>query len=207
MGKINLTRGDKLIEAAIDEFTEKNFDEASLNNILKRANISKGSFYYHFKNKQQLYLYIWDMAAKDKIDYLNKVMEQMSDDFFEKNIFEVFRLLGKFGIEFALKYPRYYQLSKRFFKEKNEEIKRLVMTKVGDEDNFTIIDDLIKKAISNQELREDFSPNFTTKLFKYLFMNFNSIFFEDLEEYEFDYLLKVFDNYLDFIENGLGKKK
>jgi len=205
--KINLTRGDKLIEAAIDEFTEKNFDEASLNNILKRADISKGSFYYHFKNKQELYLYIWDMVAKDKIDYLTRTMDQISDELFEKNVFEIFRLLGRFGIEFAVKYPRYYQFSKRFFKEKNEEVRRLVIERVGDEDNFSIIDKLIKKAINNKELREDFAPDFITKLFRHLAVSFNTIFFEDLEEYELDYLLEIYDKYLDFIENGLGRKK
>lgn len=44
-----------IVNHAIEELSEHIYDEASLNQILLRANISKGSFYYYFKNKQDLY--------------------------------------------------------------------------------------------------------------------------------------------------------
>lgn len=40
---------------AIEEFSDHTFEESSLNQILLRANVSKGSFYYYFKNKKELY--------------------------------------------------------------------------------------------------------------------------------------------------------
>jgi TetR/AcrR family transcriptional regulator len=39
---------DQLILEALKEFAEKGFDAASLNQIIKGAGISKGSFYHHF---------------------------------------------------------------------------------------------------------------------------------------------------------------
>ena len=42
----------KLLEASIDEFAEKGYNDASLNAIIKAAGISKGSLYYYFEDKR-----------------------------------------------------------------------------------------------------------------------------------------------------------
>lgn len=204
---MDLIRRDKLINAAIDEFIEKSFDDASLNNILKRAGISKGSFYYHFKNKKELYLYIFDKAVKDKITYLDKALKETVNDVSKENIFTIFKLLGKTSLKFAAKYPNYYKLGKRVFEEKNEEIRVLVIEKAKNQDNLQMIERLIENAIHNNELRDDFPVEFTTKLLKNLLTNFSAIFSDDMREFDLDKILKMYDNYLDFIENGLGKKK
>ncbi|SHK12175.1 TetR/AcrR family transcriptional regulator [Paramaledivibacter caminithermalis] len=206
MEKINLKRKDKLIDAAIDEFIEKSFDDASLNNILKRAGISKGSFYYHFKNKQDLYLYIYDQVGKDKITYLNKALQETVVDVSKENIFTIFRFLGKTSLKFAAEYPKYFKLGKRIFSDKNEEIRALVIERGKSKDNLQIIETLIKKAIDNNELRDDFPVDFTTKLLKNLLISFSTIFLEDIKDFELDRVLEIYNNYIDFIENGLGKK-
>jgi hypothetical protein len=43
-----LLRFPKLQEAAINEFSLNKFEDASLNDILKNADMSKGSLYHHF---------------------------------------------------------------------------------------------------------------------------------------------------------------
>ena len=47
---------EELIKAALIEFGDKGYENASLNNILKEAGISKGTFYYHFKNRRIIYI-------------------------------------------------------------------------------------------------------------------------------------------------------
>lgn len=206
MKEINLTRKDKLINAAIDEFIENSFDEASLNNILKKAEISKGSFYYHFKNKQELYLYIFDQAVKDKITYFNKILNEMVIDYSKENVFKIFKLLGKVSLKFAAEYPNYYKLTMRIFEEKNEDIRALVLQKSKNNDNFQMVDTLIENAINNNELRGDFSPEFTTKVLKHLLTNFPTIVLDNTYEFDLEKVLVLYDNYLDFIENGLGRR-
>lgn len=53
-----LARGDKtraaLLEAAFDEIYEHGFQSASLANILRAANCTKGSLYHHFPDKHAL---------------------------------------------------------------------------------------------------------------------------------------------------------
>lgn len=65
-----------LVEAAEKEFTRVPLFEASVANIIKMANIPRGSFYQYFTDKEDLYFYILDQKLKegreDFIVLLNK---------------------------------------------------------------------------------------------------------------------------------------
>lgn len=47
---------EKIIEAAVEVFFEKGFDAASIREIAEKAGLTKPMIYYHFKNKEDLYL-------------------------------------------------------------------------------------------------------------------------------------------------------
>lgn len=47
-----------IIKASIKEFSECSYENASINSIIKEANISRGSFYQYFEDKEDLYIYI-----------------------------------------------------------------------------------------------------------------------------------------------------
>jgi len=53
--KISPEKRAAILEAARDEFSRNGFEQSSLNEILKTAGISKGSFYYYFEDKVDLY--------------------------------------------------------------------------------------------------------------------------------------------------------
>lgn len=47
-----------IMESALDIFSEKNFANASVSEITSRIGLSKGAFYWHFKNKQDILIKI-----------------------------------------------------------------------------------------------------------------------------------------------------
>jgi AcrR family transcriptional regulator len=47
---------NRLLSAAAGEFAEHGFNHASLNRIIQIASVSKGSFYYYFEDKVDLYV-------------------------------------------------------------------------------------------------------------------------------------------------------
>ena len=47
---------DRIIEAAVEIFFEKGFDGASMREIAEKAGLTKPMIYYHFQNKEALYL-------------------------------------------------------------------------------------------------------------------------------------------------------
>jgi len=73
-----------IIEICIEEFADKGYVNASTNNIVKNANISKGALFNYFGNKKNLFLYIMDYATNYYMDYLITRMKKNSPDFFER---------------------------------------------------------------------------------------------------------------------------
>lgn len=66
--KITEEKQKKIIEAAMDEFAHHSFNEASLNNIIKVAGISKGGMFKYIEDKTDLYIYVFEIALKAFFD-------------------------------------------------------------------------------------------------------------------------------------------
>ena len=63
---------EKLMEAAVREFSHKPFNEASINQIIKEAGIPRGSFYMYFTDKEDLFRYL----LKGYVDQLFMLLEE-----------------------------------------------------------------------------------------------------------------------------------
>lgn len=59
------------MKAAIAEFGERSYDQASLNEMCHRNNISKGLIYYNYRNKDDLYLRVVKKCYDELLEYLN----------------------------------------------------------------------------------------------------------------------------------------
>lgn len=203
-----MERKDKLFEVALDEFIEKGYDKASLNNILKKASISKGSFYYHFKNKGELYLYIFRKLHSFQHEYVDKWREENNPDYESMNAFDILRLEGRTGLELANKHPKYYQFWKTLYEEKSLEAKGIVdkelqeLIENGHPDNE--LKPIIDKGLRNKDFREDMSREFIEKILLHSLMSFFHCFVKEDGDFEMDKLQKNYEQYIDFLENGLS---
>lgn len=65
---------NKLINAALKEFSRVPYHEASINVIIDDAKISRGSFYMYFKDKEDIYRYIL-------YSYKEKFLKTINDNF------------------------------------------------------------------------------------------------------------------------------
>ena len=71
-------RINEIIEAAICEFIEKGFEDASMENIASRANMSKGGLYHHFNSKAEILLAV-NMKFMEPInDIIGQVEKNVS---------------------------------------------------------------------------------------------------------------------------------
>lgn len=74
-----LLENKALFEAVITEFYEKPYQMVSLNEIIRNCGYNKGSFYYRFANKQELFVALMDyllvvqidLFGQKKIDFMN----------------------------------------------------------------------------------------------------------------------------------------
>src|SRR5215471_10775357 len=90
--KLPLTRQEALLEAAAQEFAAHGFEDASLNQILERAGVSKGVAYYYFDDKEDLFLTVVDhYLARLGITNFEQFPETVTADTFWSSLAELYR--------------------------------------------------------------------------------------------------------------------
>lgn len=88
---------DRIIDAALAEFAARPFNEASITNIVKNADISRGSFYQYFGNKENIYKYLVSyLYTKHREDLIHILIENDGElypsllEFYDKYIDDLF---------------------------------------------------------------------------------------------------------------------
>jgi len=69
----------KLLDAAKGLFAEKGLDFTTINDITERADVGKGTFYYHFKNKEGLIKVMISKMLGELIDMIKKGANGITD--------------------------------------------------------------------------------------------------------------------------------
>jgi len=184
-----------LLDAALDEFSQKNFDEASINRILKNAGISKGVFYYHFQDKEALYLHLMGETSRLKWEFIAGEMSHAN--LVRVDIFEQFRFQAQAGIRFAMQYPKYHRFAWMIAKEKNPTIRAHIETAFAQSDK---LEEMVSIALKSGDFSEVYSKNFLITVISFLFAHFDDIFPDDREAYE------NLDSYIAMMKNGLSAK-
>lgn len=57
-------RKDRILEAALIEFSDKGYKKASTNTIVREAGVSKGLLFHYYKSKRDLYVLLFNHACK-----------------------------------------------------------------------------------------------------------------------------------------------
>ncbi len=192
-------KSKELFDAALKEFGNKGYEKASLNNILKDVGISKGTFYYHFKNKEDMYAYLISMIIEAKKNFFTSHLDK---DIFTKDFFTVLETLIQLGLKFAKQKPNISQFSEQFLKERNSKVVQKIFSRLEVEtQSSNFLDVFIETAYQKNEIREDIPKDFIKNIINYLFVHLtdftNSEHIEDFENVA-QYLIK-------FIKTGITK--
>jgi AcrR family transcriptional regulator len=188
---------DQLFEAAMEEFINRGYEQASINAILSKAGMSKGQFYYHFKNKEGLYLALIDVMIEKKKAFLDAVMEPED---FAQDIFGIFQTQIRYGMAFAREYPGISQFSESFLREKGMPIYEKALEIHSFEDNQAI-SALIERAYENGEFREDLPLDFVKGMIGYLFTHIADM----IELSNLTDLEDPMNHLVSFMKNGLAR--
>ncbi|MDK2808288.1 MAG: TetR/AcrR family transcriptional regulator [Clostridiales bacterium] len=193
-------RKDQLITAALTEFIEKDYEKASLNTIIKNANLSKGVFYYHFKSKEALYIALLEDATKKKWHYISTHTD--TTDYTALDIFDRFVYQARASVQFAHEFPVYHKLGRMFLKEKGNPIYWTALQHI-EATGTDVLDEMIRDAYQNGEINTAYPIEFTVKLLRHLFLEFESIFIHDID-YELDNISDLLKTYVSFMRHGLN---
>ena len=73
---------EKLLEAATREFSQRPYNEASINQIIKDAGIPRGSFYMYFTDKEELFRYVLSGYVDQMVMVLEEALLREHGDIF-----------------------------------------------------------------------------------------------------------------------------
>ena len=73
---------NRFLGAAWEEFTKVPFSEASINKIVLRARVPRGSFYQYFTDKEELFFYLLGGMLEHFYTEYNKILVQHEGDIF-----------------------------------------------------------------------------------------------------------------------------
>ncbi|MCG3418191.1 TetR/AcrR family transcriptional regulator [Oceanobacillus sp. GSFE11] len=114
-----------IINSATKEFVKSGFEKASTNEIVKEANISKGSLFNYFNSKKELYFYL--------IEYGVQVVEQIYEqiDLNETDLFKRIEKLGLKKLHIQRKFPQVFDFLTSLAHEESDEVKDDIQHKIN----------------------------------------------------------------------------
>lgn len=84
---------EKIIKVSSHLFYYNGYHNTSINDIIKKSNLAKGVFYYHFKSKEDLVFYVIDYHSENMLKVFNKCFNSDNEEkittFFNKYFMEV----------------------------------------------------------------------------------------------------------------------
>lgn len=190
-----------LMDESLKEFCEYSYENASLNRIIKSAGVSKGSFYYHFKNKEDLYQHLLTKSVEAKWAFIGEYTSQNAVQFESLDIFDKFLYQAKTGILFAENKPQYNKLAYMFLKEKGTDIYDKMIEVIGGDASDTLRR-MVEEAYQAGELDRSFSLDFQFKVIEKHFQDYNDFFDHD----DLNQNLQNLEDFVKFLKNGLGAK-
>ena len=106
-----------IINAGYRIFSQNSYKNSPMSEIVDAANISKSLLFYYFKNKKELYMFLWDKCAQLTINYLTKYQCYGCS-----NLFESMERGMKAKMEIIRLYPDMANFVIKAFYETNVEV-------------------------------------------------------------------------------------
>jgi TetR/AcrR family transcriptional regulator len=115
---LNPEKQERILNAALKEFAQKGYENASTNEIVKSAGISKGLLFHYFNNKKELYLFLYDHFA-------NVLSEEFFQElnFAQRDIFERLKDLMILKNRLIARHPEIFDFMMSASLESSEDVK------------------------------------------------------------------------------------
>lgn len=164
MAKVNVTRREQsahqtrqmIVDAAIELFIEKGYDEVTVEEVCEKAGVSKGTFYNHFKSKEQAVIEEFMKIDQFYIDSMEKM---------KKGSTPLEKLLAL--NELALQYIRKQGINIvkiAYHSEIRPSVKKSIIAD-GDRPLYKITELLVRDAQENGAIRSDLDSAAISQMF------------------------------------------
>ncbi len=138
----------RILDLAIEEFSNYDYQNASISRIVAAAGIAKGSFYQYFEDKADLYRYLLDMIFQEK----QRILATLQPPDPQMGTFAFLCWLFSVSIRFEFINPKLAQLGYRAMN--NQTLPEELMTR-GKEAGRMYFKQLVEAGMARGDLRPD----------------------------------------------------
>jgi len=170
-----------IIRTALEEFSARDFDQASINQISKKAGLSAGNLYYYFENKEDLYITVVEYVMRE----LNLELGEFSNKLLEGSFWENIKLwvLNRLKISIRDKEVGYF-INKLFEYDTSKQINAIELKfkeKIRNE-----FRDLFNIGVEKGAIRSDLPLDFLFTIHLNLILTTNQWIAANWEQFESD---------------------
>ena len=195
---------NRIIQAAITEFAQNTYVNASTNRIVKACGISKGSLFKYFTDKEDLYFFLLDTVMWEMLRDIESDVENLSTELFQRIID-----YSALEISWYIKNPDKGRLIMSAVTEKDEEICSRMAERYGARGEniyYELLADIEGKnlKINKEKIAE---------LLKWVLEGFNETFLKkaDIKKESFEQLkenyIQELSNYIEILKTGFIERK
>ncbi|MBM4293582.1 MAG: TetR/AcrR family transcriptional regulator [Deltaproteobacteria bacterium] len=106
---------ERVLTAALEEFADKGYHQASLNKVVAQAGIAKGSIYQYFPNKEGLFSFLFQQA----LGAVRRTLTAVKEETLEQDLFSRLEKSLRAGVRFLREHPRIYNFYLKIQYDKN----------------------------------------------------------------------------------------
>jgi len=149
----------QIVTAAERLFFENGYDQVSMEQIARDAELSKGTIFFYFKNKEALYLTIVLQGIRLFHQMISEAVQACEGPAIKR-----LGALGLCGIRFSQEYPGYRSLilifkSGRFSFEDRETSDSEIVEIIGHSDAMIrLVEELVRSGVEDGTVRNDIDP-------------------------------------------------
>jgi len=186
---------ERIVKGAKEAFSEKHYNDVTIDTIVENAKISKGSFYQYFNDKDDLFKYMFhDIGIEKNNELLDEINKSTDLSFSEMMIKVIAR-----GERYENKDKETIGLKNRFLVECPQEIKREILMDLMPK-SMDLFRRIIEIYIKRGNFRKDFNLNIAAFIFTSAVLNIDKYELDDENDH-----CEVLKKICDLVEIGMKK--
>ncbi|MBU4012291.1 MAG: TetR/AcrR family transcriptional regulator [Proteobacteria bacterium] len=148
----NLTKvkQDRIVQVAVEEFSEKGYAGASINSLVDRLGIAKGSIFQYFGDKKGLFLFVFNKSIDMIKDDLREIRDRPTNEDFFTRLEKIFQA----GVIFLKEHPLIYKLYLKALFESEIPFRNDILLSLR-KNSLDYISSLLETAKEKGEIRND----------------------------------------------------
>jgi AcrR family transcriptional regulator len=148
----NLTKAkqDIIIQVAAEEFSEKGYAGASINSLVTRLGIAKGSIFQYFGDKKGLFLFVFNKSIDMVKDNLREIRDRPTNE----DLFTRLEKTFQAGVIFLKEHPLIYKLYLKVLFESEIPFRNEILLSLR-KNSLNYIRSLLETAKQRGEIRND----------------------------------------------------